>query len=233
MASGWWDDSGAISGCVAAYAPIGAASLAASYSNLQNPGTYDAAPGVAPTFDTATGWTFNGSTQYLTTGVVPTAQGWSMLVRFTSPGTDVKRYIGGSYRDSGGNAQFVMVARHDGSPFVVYYGNGLTGSTRAVSPRANSGVLGIAGAQGYRDGVADGTAIPAGAPVGPLAVMIGAMNYNGTAIHHSDITVQAWAIYNATLTAGQVATLTTAMNALAASSSHPAILHAAQRAAFA
>lgn len=233
MASGWWDADGSISGCVAAYQAIGASSLAASYSNLQNPGTYDAAPGSAPSFDTATGWTFNGTTQYLTTGVVATSQSWSMLVRFTSPGTNIKRYIGGAYRDSGGNAQLVLVARHDGSPFVVYYGNGATGSTRAVSPRADSGVLGVAGVQGYRDGVAEGATIPVAAPTSPIAILIAAMNYNGTAIHHSDITVQAWAIYSSTLTAGNVATLTTAMNALAASSSHPSILHAAQRAAFA
>ena len=60
-----WYLAGGISAanCLAAYQPKGAASLAASYSNLANPGTYNAAPGVAPTFDASTGWTFNGSTQ--------------------------------------------------------------------------------------------------------------------------------------------------------------------------
>lgn len=68
-AADWWVVPGKT--CVAAYQPIGAASLAASYVNLANPGTYDAAPGVAPTWASATGWTFNGSTQYLTTGITP------------------------------------------------------------------------------------------------------------------------------------------------------------------
>ncbi len=45
-ASTWWDNNGAISGCVAAYQPKGAADLAASYVNLANSGTYNAAPGV-------------------------------------------------------------------------------------------------------------------------------------------------------------------------------------------
>jgi hypothetical protein len=54
-ATPWWYVAGQT--CVAAYQPIGAPSLAASYVILANPGTYDAAPGVAPTFDAATGWT--------------------------------------------------------------------------------------------------------------------------------------------------------------------------------
>lgn len=67
-AAGWWQVAGQT--CAAAYQPIGAASLAASYVNLANPGTYNAAPGVAPTL-AAGGWSFDGLTQYLTTGIVP------------------------------------------------------------------------------------------------------------------------------------------------------------------
>ena len=55
-AAQWWLSGGvSAANCVAAYQPIGATSLAASYTNLANPGTYTAAPGVAPTFDAATG----------------------------------------------------------------------------------------------------------------------------------------------------------------------------------
>lgn len=68
---------------IAAYQPKGSSSLAASYINLISPGTFDAAPGVAPTWDAVNGWTFNGSTQYLTTGIIPTTnQAYSMMVRF-------------------------------------------------------------------------------------------------------------------------------------------------------
>lgn len=45
------------------YDPLSAADLASSYSNLANPGTNNATPGVAPTF--SSGWVFNGSTQYI------------------------------------------------------------------------------------------------------------------------------------------------------------------------
>ena len=66
-AASWWLAGGAPAP-VAAYQPKGAASLATSYVNLVNPGTYDAAPGTAPTLD-ANGWVFNGTDQYLSTGV--------------------------------------------------------------------------------------------------------------------------------------------------------------------
>ena len=75
----WWLAGGAPEP-VAVYQPIGAASLAASYVNLANPGVFDAAPGVAPTFSAVTGWGFNGTTQYLTTGVVPSSS-YTIIVR--------------------------------------------------------------------------------------------------------------------------------------------------------
>jgi hypothetical protein len=54
---------------IAAYQPIGAAGLAASYENLVD--TFDASPGVAPTFDAARGWIGDG-TQYLQFGDLTT-----------------------------------------------------------------------------------------------------------------------------------------------------------------
>lgn len=50
------------------YDPMAAGSLADSYVNLANPGTRNAAVGVAPTLSSL-GWTFNGSTQYLNTSI--------------------------------------------------------------------------------------------------------------------------------------------------------------------
>ena len=61
---GWWDLNGTITSCVAAYQPKGAASYAASKVNLANPGTYNLSDGVAPNWDTGTGWGFT-ETQYL------------------------------------------------------------------------------------------------------------------------------------------------------------------------
>jgi hypothetical protein len=80
--------------CVAAYAAIGAGSQALSYVNLANPGTYDlTAPVAAPTWDAGTGWKFNGTTQYLATGITPAA-GWSWMVRYTVGAADNKCILG-------------------------------------------------------------------------------------------------------------------------------------------
>lgn len=64
----WWLGNGAVteSDTYTIYDPLAAADLATSYVNLANPGTRDAtAPVAAPTHAQGTGWTFNGSTQYL------------------------------------------------------------------------------------------------------------------------------------------------------------------------
>ena len=93
-ATDWWLAGGAPTP-VAVYQPKGAASLSASYTNLVNPGTYNAAPGVAPTWDAATGWTFNGTTQYLTTSVIPTGA-YSALARFSNSGGVNARWLFGT-----------------------------------------------------------------------------------------------------------------------------------------
>jgi len=62
----WWLSGGInAANAIVVYQPKGAASYAASLVNLANPGTYDAYAGSAPTWAAGTGWTFNGSTQYL------------------------------------------------------------------------------------------------------------------------------------------------------------------------
>lgn len=71
QSAAWWLAGGIPgSNCLAAFKPKGAASLAASYVNLASGGaTWDAAPGVAPTFDTSYGWDFNSAAyEYLVIG---------------------------------------------------------------------------------------------------------------------------------------------------------------------
>lgn len=80
-ASTWWDLDGAIACCVAAYQPKGAANIAASYINLANPGVNNAAPGVAPAHNPATGWTFDGATTWLTTSYDANVNTCSLIVR--------------------------------------------------------------------------------------------------------------------------------------------------------
>lgn len=68
---------------VLAYQPLGAASLAASYVNLVNPGTYNASPASAPTFNPLMGWTFAGN-RLLTNYTLPQTTNLSIIVRIAN-----------------------------------------------------------------------------------------------------------------------------------------------------
>ena len=200
----WWEAGGA-TGIVAAYQPKGAASLAASYTNLANPGTYNASPGVAPTWAAATGWTFNGSTQYLTAGIVLFG-GWTVLLRFSSATLGTTANIFGASPDA--TNRFRFGPRTAGIIYV--FGAGVA----TVAPAITSGVIGMAGSQPYRNGVADGSALAAWTGSGSIVAFIGAFNSAGTPSGYQAANVQALAIYSATLTGAQVAAVTAAMNLL-------------------
>lgn len=200
----WWKVAGKT--CLAAYQPKGAASLAASYVNLANPGTYDAAPGVAPTWAAATGWAFNGGTQYLDTGIVP-ASGWSMLVRYSTT-FNYDAFLVGS--TDGANAAFYLerwfVATH-----AIFYGNG--GSSGKYNIPNSYGVIGVAGNRGYCDGIDVGVTIPPWSGVTTYQIILGGRNNGGT-LELRPSTIAALIIYSAVLTAGEVATVSAVMATL-------------------
>jgi hypothetical protein len=199
--------------CIAAYQPKGAADLAASYINLANPGTYNAAAGVAPGWTAAGGWALTGA-QYLLTGITPEAdQTWSMIARVAN----VSLGSGGQYRviagaRSGDNRKFELANGTSGdSKF--YYANGASpGVPPAISGAA---VMAIAGAQGYRNGTADGVALAGWGGASTYPISIGATRSGAgtnTLMFVGDIL--ALAIYDVVLTLPQVATISTAMVAL-------------------
>lgn len=211
MASGWWDNDGAIAGCVVAYSPVGAASLAASYSNLQNPGTNDAAPGTAPAFNTATGWTFNGSSQWLTTGYTLPITG-SYLIRYANAtGTDGRH----------GGAMVRVIPRFFGGRF---WQNG--GGSLSVGSATASGVIGAASKTAYHNGSSTGT-ISAGATAETLPFFIGAINSAGSPANYAATDILAVVLYSVALSGADMATLTTLMNALPVASAKglPIITH--------
>ncbi len=74
---------------VAVYQPLGAATVAASYVNLNGADEFDASPVVAPVFATVTGWTFNNS-EHLTTNITGTGL-QSIMVRWTWDGVSGTR----------------------------------------------------------------------------------------------------------------------------------------------
>lgn len=191
--------------CVAAYEPICAVSLADSYINRANPGTNDAAPGTAPTWSAKLGWTFNGTTQYLTTGVVP-GQMWSMIARYSNASLTPYRGLMGSrsgtpYANSltlwlwGGTGKSDWV---NGIPYV---------SLTAIA----SGVMAIAGLAAYRDGVGFGDLGYAAWPGAAPSIYIGDVNGNSQPFLGD---IQAAYIYNVPITPTQVRAVTDAMNML-------------------
>ena len=198
----WWAVAGKT--CAGAYLAKGAASYAASKVNLDTPGTRDLIDGAAyPTWNAATGWTHNGSSQSLRTGIVP-ANGYSMLVRFANTAnnsTVVGEYTAG--------ARFEIAPRPTiGGTGAIVYGSG---AVVQVLQSISSGVLGIAGQQGYRNGTADGAVIGAWSATTTNELYIG--NRNGADdFFVGDIL--AVAIYSNTLTAGEMATVSAAMAAL-------------------
>lgn len=188
---------------VAAYQPKNAASLAASYVNLANPGTYDAAPGVAPTFDAATGWTFTG-TQWLTTGyAITNTDNLTCLVRFSSATSGYLCGItngGGSYLTIQPTISNVKQLRAWPSQLFL------------SSPPATNGVIGLSADYGYFDGTPIGN-FSRGSYNPNLVFLLGTMDPWGWFLRFSG-NIQAASIYNTTLTTPQIAAVSAAMAAL-------------------
>lgn len=198
-AADWWAVTGKT--CVAAYQPIGAASLAASYTNLANPGTNNAAPGTAPTWASATGWMFNGSTQYLISVTVGAA--YTSIIRFAAATANKVLYgVSGSttrhyFQTSNGQGTYL-------------YG---TSSAPLGANTFLSGVVALAANTGYQNGSAVGTV--AGTFTGTsIPIYIGALNNGNSPTAHNACTVQAVAIYSDTLSGTEVAAVSAAMAAL-------------------
>ena len=195
------------------YVAKGAASLAASYSNLANPGTNDLTVGVAPTFNTATGWTFNGTSQYLNamTGAGFT---WSAVIRY-SGATNLASSpsVFGSQNNTSTRGFYISLVGTGGSQGIKYT-NGAIGSAVAPTPAA-SGVIGIGGNQGYKNGTADGSTLSDGTGNAVSRLYIGALNYADIIpITYYAGNILAAAFYNTTLTAAQMLAVSTAMAAL-------------------
>lgn len=216
----WYLSGGiAAANCIAAYTPKGSSSLAASYDNNAAPGngladgTYDAALGVAPTWDAATGWSFDGS-QVLNTGVEPAASGYAIAVRVSGvPNAAAFRVVMGQRR-GGSGVDGLMVRCNNGVSAHGYIYQAYV----SVAAYVASGVYVISGNGGYLDGLAETEAL-VGTGLNAIPIAIGANNqpsadYGWTPGEYAVANVQAAAIYNVTLTAPQVAAVSAAMAAL-------------------
>ena len=180
-------------GFVAVYIPIRAASLALSYVNLANPGTNDAFPGVAPTWNATDGWVFN-ATSYLRTGIIPVS-GCSAMIRFTGATAEDDDVLFGQF--SSGASVGIAVNR---AAVGVRYFNGLN---LDKAGGVSAGNLAVAGTSAYRNGVAETGTIPAWSGTAVNEIIIG----GSTATAKRAGNVQALLLSNITWTPSQVATL--------------------------
>lgn len=154
-----------VADCVFAYAPDEADDLADSYVNLAHPGTNNAAPGVAPSWASVTGWTFDGVNDYLTTGAVPTRGEWTVLVLYSVDTFEATR------RDMFG------VSEGEDLRLGVYTESGNTtfengGSLEAIGLPEKNGVIGFAGDTAYVNAVEVAT-IPTGVGAFTKGIEIG------------------------------------------------------------
>ncbi len=194
--------------CIAAYQAIGAADIATSYINQANPGTYNLTASAAPTFAAETGWTFNGSSQFLKTGITPgNAQVWSMLVRFSNV-TGATGYMCGYYNSAA--VAFMLCPNRNGNRS---YWNGTAPLTK-TGLTSESGVMGVVSGTGYLNGVSEGGITLAAAT--EEKIYIGAANGQvpPTPFTYCACVIQAFALYDCVLTTAQALALSNAMAAL-------------------
>ena len=83
---GWWNLDGTLTSCILAYQAKGVASLAASKVDLSGNG-YNIDGGSDPSWNTSTGWEFNGSSHFLLASGVPIYNGDFTLAIFCKPVT--------------------------------------------------------------------------------------------------------------------------------------------------
>lgn len=160
-------------GVVAYYQPVRAPGPQIARYNMAHGGDnrYKATDGVAPTWHGATGWGFNGSTQYLRTYVVlPTGTQvpYSAIVRYSGAVfSGVLHYLFGALRYATTSTFGI------GKYFAASHLNGGVYSSIAAA----SGVYGLSYNEAYKDGNYKG-AITAGAADFNLEIAIGCANYN-------------------------------------------------------
>jgi hypothetical protein len=181
-------------GAVVAYQPAGAPNPTAATINVAHnqahPLRYRAVTsgaGVAPTWSPRTGWSFDGSSQWLRTNMVPN-NGWSAIVRYTGA--------------SGNNCIFTNHDTPDGARFAINPTHSLgviyqSGKYVAAAPALAAGILAFAGQQGYRNGLPDGSAIDPW--TGTNSYVIDLASYDEGSLNYPCV-IAAIAFYNRTLT---------------------------------
>lgn len=192
----WWLSGGiAAANCIALYQSKGAASYAVSKVNLVNPGTYDLAEVGGALNWSAVGWV-GISGRYFDTQITMGA-GYTVIARVNDSANSYQHFIsGGDYP----TAKFGFCPR-----WIDYGGNILfTNYKNAGVSGVGDHVIALAGTNGYVDGILKVTGATAPNSTARIYTQVGGIAKLGIAV----------AFYNTTLTAAQVAAVSTAMAAL-------------------
>jgi hypothetical protein len=188
-------------GIVAAYQPVAAPGFLYARinvaHNMRQPNTYSATPGVAPTWAPATGWTFNGSTQYLTTSLIVPNGTWSLLAEYRNP-TGQIGFICGARTDIFSSKRTIAVGNSDN--LVGFWQNG---GYRSVADSALGGSKAVAGQIAYKDGAFYNT-LDAWSGVGTASIYIGALNDDGALVFPFAGSIRAVSLLSRPLSAAEV-----------------------------
>lgn len=183
-----------LAGVVAAYQPVRAPGpLMARYNQARGgENKYRAEePTGLPTWSAAIGWKFNNTApiKHYTTSLI-VSSGWSMFVRFSGESAADVGVLAGSF--DGAALRFYVAGAYSGISGKNLYANG---GIKFDGSSSLSGVIGIAGQQGYLNGVADGTALNAWNGTNTRTFYIGCLNQSGTATDATNGYIQSLAVY--------------------------------------
>lgn len=200
-----WYNTGNTPDPLAIWQAKGAASLAASYVNLVNPGTHDLTVGVAPTLDSY-GWVSGSGTAYLVSDIVPTLS-YTMIARVIATAA-VQAFIG---CQTSATQRFYF---RNTIATVEYYRGSAAAASTAPSITVDT-VYAVADVNTYRNGSPEAVSAGGGAnPTHPIMVM----GYNlAGAVASRMLTgtkMAAAAVWNTILTPQQVLDVSTALAAL-------------------
>lgn len=203
--------------CVGAYQAKGAASYAESLVNLANPGTNDLAEIAAPTWSAGTGWTGNGSSMALDTGLYPVSNLWTLIVRVSGGTNAAEMTAFGASGYDGGYGAFYSRLQPRSAPNAASYWNGSAVGERVDGSLVESGVMAVAGNVAYLDGASIGSwtlGVERTASYGSTLKILAEGKSNNATGQFFAGSVQAAVAYDSILTAGEVATVCAAMAAL-------------------
>lgn len=203
----WYAPAGTLANCKLAYKAIGAASQAASYVNIVNPGTNDLTLSSGNvSWTSANGWDF-AATGVLTTGYTPPNQVTrSAFARFNNAGLGSLRGVFGAI-----NASVEFGFRNSHGTNRAVWNNG-TGGALLVAPDYASGVCGIAGLTAYANGSSVGSITAGTYDLGTAPLVLG--DYGLGTDQKFNGREQAFVLFDVTLTPTAVSILTTAMTNL-------------------